>query len=147
VSRLNGSNIYESINLNDEEIDKSDEMKILMKRVSMKFSEGNDDISQKCEWCSKPVSKGTWDEYCSFRCNAAGRYRMFVFLAIIGPMILVIMVIVLVMMGIDSWTYLLIRPGLLFPPLIIIGLSIFFIYGTYVGRILRNERQVDAKES
>ncbi|NHI89270.1 MAG: hypothetical protein EAX87_07075 [Candidatus Thorarchaeota archaeon] len=113
----------------------------------MKLIEEKNGVPQKCVWCGKSVTSDTWSEYCSFRCTAAGRYRMYVLLSIIGPIILTIMLFVLVMMEFDSWTYLLIRPSLLFPLFIITGVSIFFIYGTYVGRILRNEKQVDTIES
>jgi uncharacterized integral membrane protein len=106
----------------------------------MKLTEENNGDPQKCVWCGESVTSDTWSEYCSFRCTAAGRYRMFVLLSVISPIILVIMLFVLVMMGLDSWTYLLIRPSLIFPLVMMAGISIFFVYGTIVGKRMRNAK-------
>jgi len=103
--------------------------------------EDNGDNLQKCEWCGKSGISSTWSGkkglYCSFRCSAAGSYRMYVSISIIFSAMTAMVVI---MMQIESSTSQPIPLILMFPIVLLIGLISLFIYAAYVGRSMRKER-------
>ena len=99
---------------------------------------------RKCEWCGKSGINPTWSGrkgiYCSFRCNAAGSYRMYVTVSIIVSIMTSMITILLLMMQIEASTSQPIPLILIFPIVLLIGLDMSFIYAAYVGRSMRKER-------
>jgi hypothetical protein len=62
---------------------------------------------------------------------------MFLVLAVLSPVIQILMALVLVLMGIGLSTDVFMRPTFTGPLLILTATSAFFIYGAYVGGVMR----------
>ena len=99
---------------------------------------------RKCEWCGKSEISSTWSSwkvlYCSFRCNAAGSYRLLVAISVITSMIIGIIAIMYLMMMAANPTTLMPFELFLMPAIILVFIDMSFIYAVYVGRLMRKER-------
>ncbi|MHA1138398.1 MAG: hypothetical protein ACTSSE_18100 [Candidatus Thorarchaeota archaeon] len=110
----------------------------------MIISEEYGESLRKCEWCGKSKVSDVWSGkkgiYCSFRCSAAGSYRMYVAVSIIVSIMTAMITILLVMMQIESSSSEPIPLILIFPIILLIGLDMSFIYAAYVGRSMKREK-------
>ncbi len=110
----------------------------------MALIEDDSESLQKCEWCGKSGISSTWSGkkalYCSFRCSAAGSYRMYVSISVTVSMMTAMIAMLMVMMQNESSTSQPVPPILIFPLFLLICIDISFIYAAYVGWSMRKER-------
>ena len=115
------------------------------KRMSfLAIIEENEESLQKCDWCGKSEISSTWSSwkvlYCSFRCNAAGSYRLLVAISVITSMMMGIIAIMYLMMMAANPTTPMPFELFLMPAIILVFIDMSFIYAAYVGRSMRKER-------
>lgn len=113
----------------------------------MAIIEDDSESLRKCEWCGKSQINETWSGkkglYCSFRCSAAGSYRMYVLVSISISVMIAMIAIMNIMMQSGSSTSQPIPLILIFPIFLLIGIDMSFIYAAYVGRLMRRERDIN----
>ena len=111
----------------------------------MAMIEENEEPLRKCEWCGKSEISSTWSSwkvlYCSFRCNAAGSYRLLVAISVIASMMTgIVTIIYFMMIGANPTTPIPLEL-LMFPVILLVFIDMSFIYAAYVGRSMRKERK------
>ena len=105
-----------------------------------------EEYQQKCDWCGKPKISREWSgkkgHYCSFRCSAAGSYRLNSVMATIMIIIISMVIILSMMMGLggpigspEFFVFLVPQAGL-------VVMLLFSIYSAYIGWSMRKERKV-----
>ena len=101
----------------------------------------------RCEWCGEPSVRAFWSDekgkYCSFRCTAAGNYRLSLALLIGVLGLAAIVALMMFMMMAKSPAATQIHPFLV---LLLIGMAIPILscaYGVYVGRSMNRARQMN----
>ena len=113
----------------------------------MTISEEYQESYRKCKWCGKPKVSVMWSGkkgiYCSFRCSAAGTYRMLVAIAILASLLTAVPTIWMVMVQSNLSISEPIPLILIFPIVMLIGLDMSFVYAAFVGRSMRRERNIN----
>jgi len=103
--------------------------------------------TRKCEWRGKSEISSTWSGkrgvYCSFKCSAAGDYRMYSAIATIFTIMVSMVIILGMMMQIDISSNPSALLVLVVPQVGLVGLLLMFIYAAYIGRSMRRERNIN----
>jgi hypothetical protein len=104
-----------------------------------------DEYQQKCDWCGKPKISQTWSgkkgHYCSFRCSAAGSYRLYSAMSTIIIIMFSMVIVLSMMMGLSAPIG---SPEffvLLVPQAGLVVILLFSIYSAYIGRSMRKEQK------